>query len=77
MAAPSSDATGRTGRDTCVFRLLWKEAEGREGGAWVPEPQALVLASYPWTLLTCGLQSKVLKPTALGVFSEFPLPGHA
>ena len=39
----------------CVFSLLWKEAEGCEGGSWVPEPQALVLASNPWTLLTCGL----------------------
>ena len=54
-AAPASDAARRTGRDTCIFSLLWKEAEGREGGSWVPEPQALVLASNPWTLLTCGL----------------------
>lgn len=54
-AAPPSDAAGRTGRDTCVFSLLWKEAEGCEGASWVPESQALVLASNPWTLLTCGL----------------------
>ena len=26
MAAPSGDAAGRLGRDTGVFRLLWKEA---------------------------------------------------
>lgn len=43
-AAPSSDATGRTGRHACL-QMLWKEAEGCEGGYWVPEPQALVLAS--------------------------------
>ena len=38
MATPSSDAAGRTGQDTCVFSLLWKEAEGCEGGSWVPVP---------------------------------------
>ena len=32
MAAPSSDAAGRTGRDTWVFRLLWKEATAMKAG---------------------------------------------
>ena len=40
-AAPAGDAAGRTGRDTRVFRLLWKEAEGREGGSWVPRAPSL------------------------------------
>ena len=32
MAAPSSDAAGRRGRDTWVFRLLWKEATAMKAG---------------------------------------------
>ena len=48
MAAPSSDATGRTGRDTCL-QVTVEGGRGPEGGSWVPE--------LPPTrdLLTCGL----------------------
>ena len=39
MAALSSDAAGRRGWDTCVFRLLWKETVALKGcpGSQSPE----------------------------------------
>ena len=73
MAAPASDAAERKGRDTCVFRLLWKEDLQLCPGS---QSSSLVLGSHPWALLTCAVQNKALKPTALVVLSEFPLPSH-
>ena len=73
MAAPASYAAGRTGWDTRVFRLLWKEDLQLCPGS---QSSSLVLGSYPWALPTCAVQNKVLKPTALVLLSEFPLPSH-
>ena len=70
MAAPASDAVERKGRDTCVFRLLWKEDLQLCPGS---QSSSLVLGSHPWALLTCAVQNKALKPIALVLLSEFPL----
>ena len=51
MAAPASDAAGRTGQDMCVFRFLWKEDLQLSPGS---QSLSLVLGSHPWALLTCG-----------------------
>ena len=52
MAAPSSDAAGRTGWDN-VSSSAVEGGCGPEGGSWVPEPRALVLGSHPRAWLTC------------------------
>ena len=61
MAAPSSDAAGRTGQNTVSSGAV-EGGCGPEGGSWVPEPRALVLGSHPWAWLTCWAVDIVLNP---------------
>ena len=72
MAAPSSDAAGRTGQNTVSSGAV-EGGCGPEGGSWVPEPRALVLGSHPWAWLTCRAVEHSAQPMAFYFYQGFSL----